>query len=721
MIKYQVARATSLMKSAHRFTIRSVYLLIVGLIGILTPVYASAYTPQKLSCHSAQQLMRCQSILQGAVHFESVENTPYQAGYNEDGTLVGWLVLSTDIVDIQAYSGKPLVTLVGVAPTGVILGAQVIHHSEPILLLGIPELALSEFVDWYVGKHVSSKIVVGFSDESGVDFVDGISGATVTALAQNQTILDATRQLSRDVGVLAIHEKSEGHFIETSKPLSWKEMESQGVFGRLYVSKSQMGRTIKPGDHGQFINLWYTIADAPQVGRAIFGDNEYNWLRGQQKKGEHLFVILGSGSSSFKGSGFVRGGIFDRVRVEQGLRQIIFRDTDYRNLSTVHAKGAPRFKEGGVFFTRDAKLRASEPFNLLFMGSRYDGKGGFSRAFHSFSTTHQLPSTIYKTTSSTSLGGDAIYKQSWRLRGGRAIVLCFFLLMVMLIFACKVKMTKKSTFVSNIHLLVLSISLLFGILYKAQPSITQLLTLLDGTFNGCRWSLYLSEPIIFVSWISIMIITLIWGRGAFCGWLCPFGALTEFLFKVGRVFKFPNISLPNHIQKKLKWLRYVLLAILIITFLYSTELGEILCEIEPFKTSFLVYPWTRQWGFIMWWVILLSLSTINFRPFCHYLCPLGAGLTIPTMLALKTLPRRVACQTCKICRKGCESKAFRPDGSIDSLQCLYCLKCEVNYYDSKVCPPLVGINTLIKLANETNTPVNEDRLLRLKKQKEDWQ
>jgi NosR/NirI family transcriptional regulator, nitrous oxide reductase regulator len=698
-----------------------VFICFVMLIGGFSRSHATPYIPDKLSCTSAQQLSRCQSVLRGAVRFESLEHTAYQVGYDESGTLVGWLALSTDVVDIQAYSGKPLVTLVGVDHAGKISGARVIHHSEPILLLGIPESALINFVDWYSGKLVNSRVVVGHSDERGVDAVDGISGATVTALAQNQTILDVARQLSRDVGVLTTDEKRDGHFIEGLEPLTWAEMEAQGIFGRLYVSDAQMGRMPKKGDHGQFINLWYTIADAPQVGRAIFGDNEYKWLRQQQKKDEHLFVILGSGSSSFKGSGFVRGGIFDRVRVEQGLRQIIFRDTDYRNLSRLHAKGAPRFKEGAVFMTREGKLRPGEPFSLVFMGSRYDGKGGFSREFHSFNTTHQLPPTIYEAAPSNIFqGGDTIYEQAWRLKGGRAALLSIFILIVMLILASKLRLTRSATLLSNVHLSVLLISVLVGILYKAQPSITQVLTLMDGTINGWRWTLYLSEPMIFVFWISIIIILFTWGRGVFCGWLCPFGALTDLLFKVGRVLKLPQFNLPEAVHKRIYLLRYVVLTTLVITFLYSTEFGEILSEIEPFKTSFLVNPWTRHWGFILWWVILLSLSLVWFRPFCRYICPLGAGLVLPTILVYKKLPRRLACKTCKICRKGCESNAFRSDGSINPLECLYCLECEVNYRDVEVCPPLVGIDALIRLANETNTSVNQKKLSRLKKQKEEW-
>jgi NosR/NirI family nitrous oxide reductase transcriptional regulator len=47
-------------------------------------------------------------------------------------------MLSTDITDTPAYSGKPVVTLIGMDLKGRFVGVKVLKHSEPILLLGIP-------------------------------------------------------------------------------------------------------------------------------------------------------------------------------------------------------------------------------------------------------------------------------------------------------------------------------------------------------------------------------------------------------------------------------------------------------------------------------------------------------------------------------------------------------------------------------------------------------
>src|SRR4029450_9424899 len=98
--------------------------------------------------------------------------------------LLGYVFLSPDITDTPAYSGKPVVTLIGMDLKGRFVGVRVLKHSEPILLLGIPESALTKFNDQYLGKFVGDNIEIGRSrPEQGIVGLDAISGATVTVIA----------------------------------------------------------------------------------------------------------------------------------------------------------------------------------------------------------------------------------------------------------------------------------------------------------------------------------------------------------------------------------------------------------------------------------------------------------------------------------------------------------------------------------------------------------
>ena len=134
-------------------------------------------------------LLPCQDVFPGATAFsERKGQPPYVEAYGgPDGKQkLGYVMLSTDITDTPAYSGKPVVTLIGMDTDGKFVGVKVIKHSEPILLLGIPESALTDFNNQYLGKSVKDKIEVGQSrPDEDVLGVDAISGATVTVIAQN--------------------------------------------------------------------------------------------------------------------------------------------------------------------------------------------------------------------------------------------------------------------------------------------------------------------------------------------------------------------------------------------------------------------------------------------------------------------------------------------------------------------------------------------------------
>ena len=644
--------------------------------------------------------MPCKKALPGAVTFTVQPKARFANGYNAAKKLVGWVALSTDVVKVPAYSGQPLVTLIGMNRKGVITGAQVLKHSEPILLVGIPEKVLHDFSNFYIGKKATTYVVVGRSTK-GAESVDVISGATVTALAQNKTILETARAVGIATGVIKISQMSPGSFVKAKEKWSWKEMQRRGVWGRLSVTEKQME---VPNPSGMFVDLWYTIADAPQVGRSLLGDRTYEYLKKSCKPGEHLLVVLGNGSNSFKGSAFVRGGIFDRVRLEQGLREVVFRDTDYHNISRVEAKGAPEFKEGAVFITRGAPLNPGASYRMVFLGSIYDGKGAYHRSFRQFSSTHTLPSSVYKLKHGRS--DTSITAQAWKNRQTDVFILSVFLLMVMGIFLARKVSFRDLKYLRILHVSVMLVSVIMvGFVMHAQPSITQVLTLFDTTVKGWNWTLFLSEPLLFVSWIFIAIVSLVWGRGVFCGWVCPYGALTELLFKLGRFLKIPELELPDHIHKWARLFRYFVFFGLIPVFLVSSVWGEKLAELEPFKSTFFVYAWNRHWGFFAWWLLLLVIALTTFRPFCRYLCPLGAGLALFGSFRLSGPKRRSFCSSCKICTKTCEPKAIRDDGTIDSRECLSCMECESNYLNEQVCPPLVGRAKLTAL----KAPTEEDK------------
>ena len=204
------------------------------------------------------------------------------------------------------------------------------------------------------------------------------------------------------------------------------------------------------------------------------------------------------------------------------------------------------------------------------------------------------------------------------------------------------------------------------------------------------WSLFLSDPFIFLFWIFIIVTVFLFGRGLFCGWMCPFGSLQEAIYKVARMIGLKRFQtqLPQKWHDRLKWVKYAVFFGLLVVSMFSMGLAEKLAEVEPFKTTFLVGVMNRAWPYSLFVAAILGVSIFIERPYCKYICPLGASLAMPSTFRWFGLKRKQDCNSCKACAVGCGAQAIDADGRIDHRECLHCLDCMVLYTDTKGCPPL---------------------------------
>ena len=122
----------------------------------------------------------------------------------------------------------------------------------------------------------------------------------------------------------------------------------------------------EPGDVGSsFIDLYVALVTAPTIGRSLLGDDGYQRLKDSLKPGQQAIVVAGNGAYSFKGSAYVRGGIFDRIELLQEGNGTRFRDRNHTRLGALHAAGAPDFKEIGLFVTPpEFTLDPTQPWQL---------------------------------------------------------------------------------------------------------------------------------------------------------------------------------------------------------------------------------------------------------------------------------------------------------------------------------------------------------------------
>ena len=643
-------------------------------------------------------LLPCKDVFPGAAHFsERKGQPPYVEAYDNDSEakkLLGYVMLSTDITDTPAYSGKPVVTLIGMDTGGHFVGVKVLKHSEPILLLGIPESALINFNNQYLGKSVSERIEVGPSrPDEGVIGLDAISGATVTVIAQNQVVLMSGAAVARQTGIIAPIVREPAKFNTLGQKFNWQQLVEMGAVKRLVVKQEQVGL---PRNATPFIDLWFGDLNQPDIGKSLLGDNGYASLQSRIQPGESAFFIVRTdGAESFKGSGFVRGGIYDRVQVKQGPDSFTFRDLDAFNLYGLEADGAPRYTESSIFVIRSASFSAAHPWKLAFLGNRIDQATGH-RSFAVFETNYWMPEKLLDGGRPKVVEPDAPWVRVWKTQSWKIALFAGLLTLLAIVYALREKLTRLSTHknkwpVNAFKYSFWAISIVFvGFGAMAQPSITQVLTWFHSVLFQWTWTLFLTDPFIFLFWIFIILTVFLFGRGLFCGWICPFGSLSEALYKVARLvgLKRFQFQLPQVWHDRLKWLKYVIFFGLLAVSLYDMTLAEKLAEIEPFKTTFLVGITNRAWPYGLFVCVLLGLSLFIERPFCKYLCPLGASLAIPSTFRWFGLKRKQDCNSCKACAVGCGAQAIDADGRIDHRECLHCLACMILYTDTKGCPPL---------------------------------
>lgn len=174
-----------------------------------------------------------------------------------------------------------------------------------------------------------------------------------------------------------------------------------------------------------------------------------------------------------------------------------------------------------------------------------------------------------------------------------------------------------------------------------------------------------------------------------CGWLCPFGLVQDLLYKIPFVKKLRK--LPG--DRWLKYLKYAILAgfvvILPLTVLDIIGQGQPwFCKyICPSGTLFAGLPlvsanpaFQSVLGWLFTWKIgilaaLILLSVPVYRPFCRYLCPLGAiyGLFNPIALYRFQIDAH-KCTGCGACRKACklDIPVYKTPNSPECIRCGDC-------------------------------------------------
>ncbi|MBS97235.1 MAG: ferredoxin [Oceanospirillaceae bacterium] len=618
--------------------------------------------------------------------------------------LIGYAFLSSDYVTPPGFSGAPYQLLVGIDRDGLYKGVKVLEHHEPIFLHGLGPEPMHRFTDQYPGldlRHtikVTSATVRDKHSGSNV-YIDGITKATVSAIVLNETVMLSAIQAAQATGLIPYRKPPAKVREDLYEPLDWQQLTENNWVRSLTLSQSDVdnafdGQSEDNPNSENFIDLQFAYLNTPSTGRYLLGDEHYQRLMKEKlEPGEHAILVMNRGPYSILGDDFVRGTPPDRLALEQNGIQVELRDLDFYNVIEPQQPSAmPDFEEFRLFrIKRGAGFDPASPWTLKLVVNRPQG---YLRPdeIRTFAAEYQLPERLFIVEEPQTTKSTPLWVQIWQDSALKIAVLTIGLLLLTAIIFGHRWVTADNTRFKAIRWGYLAYTLVFiGYLTQGQLSITNVFTILRVVAGSADSSVLMIDPVIFILWCYVLLTLVLWGRGYFCGWLCPFGALQELVGEIAKKMKIKQRRIPFKIHRRLWAIKYLILAGLVGVSFYSLSAAERGAEVEPFKTA-ITMGFVREWPFVIYALLLLIAGLFIHKFFCRYLCPLGAFFAVVGKLhVFRWLPRREECGSpCQLCANRCGIRAIEPSGRINYSECIQCYDCEVIYRDDHQCVPLIN-------------------------------
>ncbi|MCP4487405.1 MAG: 4Fe-4S binding protein [Gammaproteobacteria bacterium] len=620
--------------------------------------------------------------------------------------LIGYVFETRDLTDITGFSGDPIDLLIGIDAKGQFTGVELMKHHEPIFMHGLGEVPLLEFIAQYRGKRVSDRVILkkpgdpSRSSGTGTVYFDAVSKATVSIIVVNDTVMSAALKVARQVLEDFAQQAPSRVRIDFFQPKTWHQLLEQGLVLRWQLGRDEVeqalgnklhdypGREWSETPDAEDIELYFAYLNAPSIGKNLLGEKEYLRLHEKLKTGEAAVLVMSRGFYEYISPAFKPGTIPERFNLLQNGLPMPLRDLNFYNYDSIKLiDAAPVFDNARIFRIRPQT--GFDPSAAMDLQLNFNLKKNHLITDHaSLNGKYELPANLFEKQPLVEQTRPApVWVTIWQGRIPEVIVLLLALLILSIIFI------KQQSLITNVKRFLwirwtfLAFTLFFiGFYAQGQLSVVNIFTLLGEIIGGFDITVFLLDPIIFILWSYTAITLLLWGRGVFCGWLCPFGALQEVLSWIAVKMQIRQLKLSELMHKRLQLIKYLILTGLTGISLFSLNSAMLLAEIEPFKTA-ITLLFIRSYPFVAYTVILLGIGLYISKFYCRYLCPLGAGLAIIGKTHLfEKLWRRDECGSkCQLCRNRCQLDAIDNTGIIDYNECIQCLECLAIINDKNQC------------------------------------
>lgn len=624
---------------------------------------------------------------------------------NSGDAVAGYVFETEPLAPFPGFSGAPINMLVTLDLEGRFLDVRLISQNEPIFVSGLGEAPLRKFLEQYRGHSIMAPLVVGnpygtIGPGTDLVYLDGVTKATASVHIAHESILAAALAVAREkMSGVAAHPPAYPNPAH-DEVLRWADLVAQGLARHLVVSNrdadaafagtifAQDDPAARAAPDAPFIDAWVVDISPPAVARAVLdADGLAEVQRFQLLSGsDELILVSDAGRHGLVSEDFVRNTAPDLLSATQGGLPVALRDAD---LDFATLPGVPRGKAMILRIDRRLGFDPTSDWVLSLQAIRRHGM--FQPDFGSvhFSVTARSAERFFLRP------GTVDTLPAWREaiinRWNDLVVLSVFLAGLLAVLGLRMNRLAALAHFTPVRLGILAFVLGFvGWWGQGQLSIVTVLGAMRTALTAGSFAYLLYDPFSLLIWGGTILGFVLWGRGLFCGWLCPFGALQEFAHHLGRLLHLPQIEPSARWDARLKAVKYVLLAGMVATVFVAPGQIDTVAEVEPFKTAITVF-FLRNWPFAAYALAWVVLGMFTFKGFCRYVCPLGAVMVIGGLVRRRDwIARRPECGSpCQLCKVRCKYGAIRPGGTIIYAECFQCLDCVAIHDDPKTCVPLV--------------------------------
>jgi transcriptional regulator of nitric oxide reductase len=683
----------------------------------------------------------------GAERLGPEEGSPPAIAAYQGGQVVAYVFSTLDIIAAPGYSTTPFDVIAGVDLAGRITGAKVVFHNEPYI---VHDVQRQRLLDTFLAREAGRPLRGG----ANVLPPDFVAGATISTRAMRAAVsITAGLVLRARVARTPVTAATPGAAVpapsasapaldvESFSRKSWDALVAAGAVVRRRVTSGEVAAALAAAGapsaqlevplsrsdrlYIEFVTALFTPA---AIGGNLVGMINFEDFKRKMPTDAQAIFVASNGPYNFLGTKYFQGADrrFDRLRIVQDGKTFEFRQDDYQWVNPF-GEGIRGQEDAALFaLPTSSGFDPLKPWRLeLLVNGELIGPGA-PPVTVAFGLDYNVPDLQALTASppqaaegkvgETGAGTDAdvqrpaepeaslpnwvealndnqvpAWVEAWHDARVKVALLAVLLSALTLIFVFQAQLARfrlAHRLVRNGFLLVVLVWL--GWTAGVQLSIVNVMNYVMAPFSHFDIGFYLAEPLmVIIAGYTLLSVVLI-GRGVFCGWLCPFGALQELLGQLSRALRVPQWNPPVAVEKRL-WLgKYIAAAAVLVLVMTQVDPSGATLEIEPFKTA-ITSKFTRAWPYVIYAVALLAIGLFSERAYCRFLCPLGGVLAFLDRLhLLNLLKRRPECgNPCHLCERSCPVRAIERSGKIVTAECFQCLDCQVEYYDDKRCPPLV--------------------------------